>query len=212
MRHMRLHGAVRGRPFKATIPDDIAAHTTDSVNRAFVATRLNHLWATDLTYVATWRGFAYVAFVIDVFARCIVGWRVSSSLRSDLALDALEQALYARPASDQLIHHSDRGSQYLSIRYTERLAEARIEPSVGSVGDSCDNALAESVIGLYKTEVIHRRGPWRHLEAVEFAALEWVEWFNNRRLLAPIGNVPPTECEQQYYLAQKAPVMTAGVN
>ena len=182
------------------------------MNRACVATRPTHLWVADLTYVATWRGFAYVAFVIDVFARCIVGWRVSSSLRSDLALDALEQALYARPASDQLIHHSDRGSQDLSIRYTERLAEAGIEPSVGSVGDAYDNALAESVIGLYKTEVIRRRGPWRHLEAVEFATLEWVEWFNNRRLLAPIGNVPPTECEQQYYLAQKAPVMTAGVN
>ena len=138
MRHMGLHGAVRGRPFKTTIPDDIAARPTDLVNRAFVATRPNHLWVADLTYVATWRGFAYVAFVIDVFARCIVGWRVSSSLRSDLALDALEQALYARPASDQLIHHSDRGSQYLSIRYTERLAEAGIEPSVGSVGDSYD--------------------------------------------------------------------------
>ena len=166
----------------------------------------------DAVVAPAWRGFAYVAFVIDVFARDIVGWRVSSSLRSDLALDALEQALYARPASDQLIHHSDRGSQSLSIRYTERLAEAGIEPSVGSVGDSYDCALAESVIGLYKTEVIRRRGPWRHLEAVEFATLEWVEWFNNRRLLAPIGNVPPTECEQQYYLAQKAPVMTAGVN
>ena len=212
MRHMGLHGAVRGRTFKTTIPDDIAARPTDLVNRAFVATRPNHLWVADLTYVATWRGFAYVACVIDVFARCIVGWRVSSSLRSDVALDALEQALYARPASDQLIHHSDRGSQYLSIRYTERRAEAGIEPSVGSVGDSYDNALAESVIGRYKTEVIRRRGPWRHLEAVEFATLEWVEWFNNRRLLAPIGNVPPTECEQQYYLAQKAPVMTAGVN
>ena len=212
MRHMGLHGAVRGRTFKTTIPDDIAARPTDLVNRAFVATRPNQLWVADLTYVATWRGFAYVAFVIDVFARCIVGWRVSSSLRSDVALDALEQALYARPASDQLIHHSDRGSQYLSIRYTERLAEAGIEPSVGSAGDSYDNALAESVIGLYKTEVIRRRGPWRHLEAVEFATLEWVEWFNNRRLLAPIGNVPPTEFEQQYYLAQKAPVMTAGVN
>ena len=138
MRHMGLHGAVRGRPFKTTIPDDIAARPTDLVNRAFVATRPNQLWVADLTYVATWRGCAYVAFVIDVFARCIVGWRVSSSLRSDLALDALEQALYARPASDQLIHHSDRGSQYLSIRYTERLAEAGIEPSVGSVGDSYD--------------------------------------------------------------------------
>ena len=185
-----------------------------SVGSPTAGTWFSSQWRPDNEFETdrTWRGFAYVAFVIDVFARCIVGWRVSSSLRSDLALDALEQALYARPASDQLIHHSDRGSQYLSIRYTEQLAEAGIEPSVGSVGDSYDNALAESVIGLYKTEVIRRRGPWRHLEAVEFATLEWVEWFNNRRLLAPIGNGPPTECEQQYYLAQKAPVMTAGVN
>ena len=159
-----------------------------------------------------WRGFVYVAFVIDVFARRIVGWRVSSSLRTDLALDALEQALYARPAVDQLVHHSDWGSQYLSIRYTARLADAGIDPSVGSIGDSYDNALAESVIGLYKTEVIRRRGPWRHLEAVEFATLEWVDWFNHRRLLAPIGHVPPAECEQQYYLTQEAPVMAAGVN
>ena len=153
-----------------------------------------------------------MAFVIDIFARRIVGWRVSSSLRTDLALDALEQALYARPAIDQLVHHSDRGSQYLSFRYTDRLADAGIDPSVGSVGDSYDNALAESVIGLYKTEVIRRRGPWRHLEAVEFATLDWVDWFNNRRLLEPIGNVPPVEYEQQYYQAQDAPAMRAGVN
>ena len=162
-------------------------------------------------YVATWQGFVYVAVVIDVFARCIVGWRVSSSLRTDLALDALEQALYARPATNGLVHHSDRGGQYLSIRYTERLAESGIEPSVGSVGDSYDNALAESVIGLYKTELIRRRGPWRHLEAVEFATLEWVDWFNNRRLLTSIGNVPPAEYEQQYDQAQETPAMVAGV-
>ena len=177
-----------------------------------MATRPNALWVADLTFVATWRGFVYVAFVIDVFARCIVGWRVSSSLRTDLALDALEQALYARPAPDGLVHHSDRGGQYLSIRYTDRLAESGIEPSVGSVGDSYDNALAESVIGLYKTEVIRRRGPWRHLEAVEFATLEWVDWFNNRRLLTSIGDVPPAEYEQQYYRAQEAPATMAGVN
>ena len=212
MRQMGLQGAVRGRRFKTTIADDGAARPADLVKREFVATRPNQLWVADLTYVATWRGFVYVAFVIDVFARHIVGWRVSSSLRTDLALDALEQALYARPTSDELVHHSDRGSQYLSIRYTERLAEAGIEPSVGSVGDSFDNALAESVIGLYKTEVIRRRGPWRHLEAVEFATLEWVDWFNHRRLLTPIGNVPPAEFEQQYYLAQEAPVIMAGVN
>ncbi len=211
MRQMGLQGVVRGRTFKTTTVDAGAARPADLVQREFVATRPNQLWVADLTYVATWRGFVYVAFVIDVFARHIVGWRVSSSLRTDLALDALEQALYARPTSDELVHHSDRGSQYLSIRYTERLAEAGVEPSVGSVGDSYDNALAESVIGLYKTEVIRRRGPWRDLETVEFAMLEWVDWFNHRRLLGPIGHVPPAEFEQQYYLAQEAPVMTAGV-
>jgi transposase InsO family protein len=212
MQQMGLQGAVRGRRFKTTIADEAATRPADLVNREFVATRPNELWVADLTYVATWRGFVYVAFVIDVFARRIVGWRVSSSLRTDLALDALEQALYARPAIDQLVHHSDRGSQYLSIRYTDRLADAGIDPSVGSVGDSYDNALAESVIGLYKTEVIRRRGPWRDLEAVEFATLEWVDWFNHRRLLAPIGHVPPAECEQQYYLTQEAPVTVTGVN
>lgn len=211
MRQMGLHGAVRGRTCTTTHADDGAARPADLVKREFVATRPNQLWVADLTYVATWRGFVYVAFVIDVFARRIVGWRVSNSLRTDLALDALEQALYARPTSDELVHHSDRGSQYLSIRYTARLAEAGVEPSVGSVGDSFDNALAESVIGLYKTEVIRRLDPWRHLEAVEFATLEWVDWFNHRRLLTPIGHVPPAEFEQQYYRAQEAPVMTAGV-
>ena len=212
MRQMGLQGAVRGRTFTTTTVDHGAARPADLVKRAFVATRPNQLWVADLTYVATWRGFVYVAFVIDVFARCIVGWRVSNSLRTDLALDALEQALYARPTPDELVHHSDRGSQSLAIRYTERLAEAGVAPSVGSVGDSYDNALAESVIGLYKTEVIRRRGPWRDLESVEFATLEWVDWFNHRRLLGPIGHVPPAEFEQQYYLAQEAPVMMAGVN
>ena len=212
MRQMGLQGAVRGRTCKTTWPDEAAARPADLVNRAFVATRPNQLWVADLTYVATWRGFVYVAFVIDVFARRIVGWRVSSSLRTDLALDALEQALYARPTNDDLVHHSDRGSQYLSIRYTERLAEAGLESSVGSRGDSYDNALAESVIGLYKTEVIRQRGPWQDLETVEFATLDWVDWFNRRRLLGPLGHVPPAEFEQQYYLAQEAPVMMAGVN
>ena len=160
----------------------------------------------DLTYVATWRGFVYVAFVIDVFSRRIVGWRVSSSLRSDLALDALEQALYDRAlTAGPLVHHSDRGVQYLSIRYTDRLAEAGIERSVGSVGDSYDNALAETVIGLFKTEEIHRRGPWRGLEDVEFATLEWVAWYNHQRLLAPLGYVPPAEFEQAYHDQQVTP-------
>ncbi len=212
MRAIVLQGAVRGRAFTMTTRGDGAARPSDLVNREFVATRPNELWVADLTYVATWRGFVYVAFVIDVYARRIVGWRVCGSLRTDIALDALEQALYARPAIDQLVHHSDRGTQYLSIRYTDRLAEAGIEPSVGIVGDSYDNALAESVIGLYKTEVIRRRGPWRQLEAVEFATLEWVEWFNNRRLLTSIGDVPPVEYEQQYYRAQEAPAMMAGIN
>ena len=170
----------------------------DLVNRRFTAERPNQLWVADFTYVATWRGAVFVAFVVDVFSRMIVGWRVSTSMKTDLVLDALEQALYARRDVDGLIHHSDRGRQYLSIRYGERLAESGIEPSVGSVGDSYDNALAESIIGLFKAEVIHRRGPWRNLEAVEFATLEWVDWFNNRRLLEPIGDIPPVEFEQMY--------------
>ena len=201
MKVMGLKGAVRGRAFKATTrPGDLADRPLDLVDRDFGASRPNELWVSDLTYVATWRGFVYVAFVIDTFARRIVGWRVSSSLRSDLALDALEQAICERQdeSVDGLIHHSDRGVQYLSIRYTERLAEAGIEPSVGSRGDSYDNALAESIIGLFKTEVIRRRGPWRHMEDVEFATLEWVWWFNHHRLLEPIGHVPPAEKEEKY--------------
>jgi transposase InsO family protein len=213
MRSMDLQGAVRGKKYKkTTVPGDNATRPADLVHRDFTASGPNELWLADITFVATWSGFAYVAFVVDVFARMIVGWRASSSLRTDLALDALEQALWARPLADRLVHHSDRGVQYVSIRYTERLAEAGIEPSVGSVGDSYDNAMAESVIGLYKTEVIRKRGPWRNLEAVEFATLEWVDWFNNRRLLQPIGNTPPVELEMAYYKAQQAPAMEAGLN
>ena len=182
------------------------------MQRNFSETQPNQLWVADLTYVATWTGFVYVAFVIDVFSRRIVGWRVSQSLRSDLALDALEQALYARPGIEQLVHHSDRGVQYLSIRYTERLAEAGIEPSVGSVGDSYDNALAETIIGLYKTEVIHQDGPWRNVDHVEFETLDWVDWFNNRRLLEPIGYISPAEFEALYWQRQDAPVAVAGLN
>jgi transposase InsO family protein len=201
MKVLGLQGVTRGAKTKTTIPAELADRPADRVNRTFTVSRPNALWVADLTYVATWRGFVYVAFVIDAFARRIVGWRVSSSLRSDLALDALEQALYDRRIDERstLIHHSDRGIQYVSIRYTERLAEAGIEPSVGSVGDSYDNALAETIIGLYKTEVIRQRGPWRGIEAVEFATLEWVEWFNHRRLLEPIGDVPPAEKEIEYY-------------
>ena len=202
MREMGLAGAVRGRAWVTTTQaDPAAARPSDLVDRHFTAMRPNQLWVADFTYVATWRGFVYVAFVIDVFARRIVGWRVSSSLRTDFVLDALDQAIYERCGDDvgDLIHHSDRGSQYLAMRYTDRLADAGIEPSVGSRGDAYDNALAESVIGLFKTEVIRLTGPWRHLEAVEFATLNWVEWFNHRRLFEPIGDVPPAEYEARYY-------------
>jgi putative transposase len=180
------------------------------VVRQFTATRPNQLWVADFTYVATWRGFVYVAFVIDVFARRIVGWRVSTSLATDFVLDALDQAIYDRRAAgvEDLVHHSDRGTQYLSMRYTDRLTDAGIEPSVGSRGDSYDNALAESIIGLFKTEVIQRKGPWRHLEAVEFATLTWVDWFNTRRLLEPIGYVPPAEYETAYYEQLRGPATT----
>ncbi len=199
MKRLGIQGARRGKKCWTTIADDLLDRPTDKVNRQFVATRPNQLWVADITFVATWTGFVYVAFITDVFARCIVGWRVSRSLHTDLVLDALEQALWARRETKGLIHHSDRGSQYLSIRYTERLAEANIDASVGSVGDSYDNALAETINGLYKTEVIRHRGPWRTIEEVEFATLEWVDWFNNRRLLEPIGNIPPAELEMEYY-------------
>jgi len=202
MRGLGLQGVVRGRKCRTTISDDGAERPLDRVNRQFQAGRPNQLWVADFTYVATWTGFVYVAFVIDVFARRIIGWRVARSMHTDLVLDALEQALWSRSGIKGVVHHSDRGSQYLSIRYSERLAEAKAEPSVGSVGDSYDNALAETIIGLYKTEVIHRRGPWRHLEAVEYATLEWVDWFNHRRLLEPIGNVPPAELELAYHRQQ----------
>jgi transposase InsO family protein len=202
MREMGLAGAMRGRAWVVTTHADAAAdRPSDLVDRHFAATRPNQLWVADFTYVATWRGFVYVAFVIDVFSRRIVGWRVSSSLRTDFVLDALDQAIYERCGDDigDLIHHSDRGSQYLAMRYTDRLTDAGIEPSVGSRGDAYDNALAESVIGLFKTEVIRLKGPWRHLEAVEFATLEWVDWFNHRRLLEPLGDLPPAEYEARYY-------------
>ena len=211
MRSMGLQGAVRGRKTRTTIPSSADPRPLDLVKREFSAGRPNALWVADFTYVAAWPGFVYVAFVIDVFSRMIVGWRVSSSMSAELTLDALEQALWAREVKERLVHHSDRGGQYLSIRYSERLTEAGIEPSVGGVGDSYDNALAESVIGLFKTEVIRRRGPWRNLESVEYATLEWVDWFNNRRLLEPIGNIPPAEFEQAYYDGVESSVQVAGV-
>jgi transposase InsO family protein len=199
MRLLGLQCVVRGRKCRTTIADDSAERPLDRVNRQFQATRPNELCVADFTYVATWAGFVYVAFVIDMFARRIIGWRVARLMRAELVLDALEQALWSRSGIQGVVHHSDRGSQYLSIRYSERLTEAGAQPSVGSVGDSYDNALAETIIGLYKAEVIHRRGPWRHLEAVEYATLEWVDWFNHRRLLEPIGNVPPAEFEASYH-------------
>jgi transposase InsO family protein len=196
-----LQGAVRGKRIRTTVPDPAQPCPRDKLNRQFQALAPNRLWVSDFTYVATWAGFVYVAFVIDTYARRIVGWRVSRTADAGFVLDALEQAIHDRqPAKDGgLVAHSDRGSQYLAIRYAERLAEEGIEPSVGSVGDSYDDALAETVIGLFKTEVIRLRGPWRSLEAVEFATLEWVDWFNDRRLLEPIGYVPPAEAEAAYY-------------
>lgn len=203
MRAMGLAGVIRGKPVRTTISDRAAPCPLDRVNRQFRAPAPNMLWVSDFTYVATWAGFVYVAFVIDTYARRIVGWRASRTAHASFVLDALEQALHDRRPVHRggLVHHSDRGSQYVSIKYTERLAEAGIEPSVGSVGDSYDNALAETINGLYKAEVIHRRGPWRNFEAVEYATLEWVDWFNHRRLLEPIGNIPPAEAEEQYYAA-----------
>jgi transposase InsO family protein len=201
MRAMGLQGAVRGKPVKTTVSDRSAPCPLDKVNRQFQAPRPNALWVSDFTYVATWQGFVYVAFIIDTFARRIVGWRASRTAHAGFVLDALEQALHdRRPVrGGGLVHHSDRGVQYVSIKYTERQKDAGVEPSVGSVGDSYDNALAETINGLYKAEVIWRRGPWRNFEAVEFATLEWVDWFNNRRLLEPIGNIPPAEAEARYY-------------
>ena len=198
MRRLGLQGVVRGRRCRTTTADTSVALPGDLVERNFKAGRPDQLWVADFTYVATWSGFVYTAFVIDVFARRIVGWRVARSMRTELVLDALEQAIWSRCPPKGLIHHSDHGGQYLSIRYSERLTAIGVEPSTGTVGDSYDNALAETIIGLYKAEVIHHRGPWRNLDAVEYATLEWVDWFNNRRLLEPIGNVPPAEREMQY--------------
>jgi transposase InsO family protein len=210
MRAMGLQGVIRGKVVRTTLSDKAAACPLDKVNRQFRAERPNQLWVSDFTYVSTWSGFVYVAFIVDVFARYIVGWRVSRTAHTSFVLDALEQALHQRRPRQggNLIHHSDRGSQYISIKYTERLAEAGIEPSVGSVGDSYDNALAETINGLYKAELIHRRS-WKSFEAVELATLKWVDWFNNRRILEPIGNIPPAEAEKQFYAALEATPVAA---
>jgi putative transposase len=224
MREMGLHGVIRGKSLRTTVQDKATPCPLDHVNRQFHAPAPNRLWVSDFTYVSAWsgarywartngafNGSIYVAFVIDVYARFIVGWRVSRTAHAGFVLDALEQAIHDRRPVHRgsLVHHSDRGSQYLSIKYTERLAEAGIEPSVGSIGDSYDNALAETINGLYKAEVIHRRGPWRSFEAVEFATLEWVHWFNRRRLLEPIGNIPPAEAEQNYHATMDTTKMAA---
>jgi putative transposase len=211
MRQMGLEGTIRGKPVRTTVRDKAGPCPLDRVNRQFQAPAPNMLWVSDFTYVASWTGFVYVAFVIDAYARRIVGWRVSRTAHAGFVLDALEQALHERRPlrGSGLVHHSDRGVQYVSIKYTERLAAAGIEPSVGSVGDSYDNALAETINGLYKAEVIHRRGPWRSFEAVEFATLEWVDWFNNRRILEPIGARPPAEAEERYYAMLEQPDMAA---
>jgi transposase InsO family protein len=203
MRRLGIEGVVRGKPVRTTFADPARPCPRDHVNRQFAAERPDQLWVSDYTFVSTWQGFAYVAFVIDVYARRIVGWKLSSSQQTQFVLDALEQALHARRPAERLVHHSDRGSQYVSIRYTERLAEAGIEPSVGSVGDSYDNALAETINGLYKAEVVHRR-PWRSREELELATLRWVDWFNHRRLLGSIGHIPPAEAEANYYRQQES--------
>jgi transposase InsO family protein len=209
MKDMGLQGVTRGRKVRTTVPDPAKPDPEDRVNRQFQAPAPDMLWVSDFTYVASKRGFVYVAFVIDAFARRIVGWRVSDRADAGLVLDALEQAVCQRQPAKGLIHHSDRGSQYLSIKYTERLAKAGIDPSVGSVGDSYDNALAETVNGLYKTECIHRKGPWKNMAAVEYATLEWVDWFNNRRLLSSIGNVPPAEAEADFHAAMEKQPLAA---
>ncbi len=206
MAELELEGAVRGKTWRTTIPSQVASRPADLVDRDFSATAPNRLWVADLTYVSTWPGVVYTAFVTDVFSRYIVGWKVSTTLRADLALDALEMAIWSRGKSDLkgLVHHSDRGVQYLAIRYTERLADAGAVRSVGSRGDSYDNALAESVIGLYKTELIRKQGPWRSFEQLELATARWVEWYNQRRLHSSIGDVPPAEFESNYYRERTA--------
>jgi putative transposase len=211
MADLGLRGVTRGKTRRTTTPDESVPRPADLVDRDFSASRPNQLWVADLTYVATWSGFVYTSFVIDAYSRFITGWQTSRSLRTDLALDALEMAIWARRERlDGLVHHSDRGPQYLAIRYTERLAEAGAVTSVGSRGDSYDNALAETIIGLYKTELIHSRGPWKGIDDVEYATLEWVDWFNHRRLLEPIGHVPPAEFEAGYY-GEEVPSYTPGL-
>jgi putative transposase len=210
MGDLGLAGVVRGKPKRTTIPAGPATdRPADLVDRQFAAERPNQLWVADLTYVATWSGFVYAAFIIDVYSRLIVGWQLATHLRTDLALDALEMALWRRDSDvDGLIHHSDRGVQYTSIRYTDRLADAGAVRSVGSRGDSYDNALAESLNGLYKTELIRRRGPWKGLDDVELATLAWVDWYDHRRLHSACDNLPPAEYEARHNPAPTTPALT----
>ena len=204
MRSLGIAGARRNKKVRTTKADENAARHPDLVSRRFVAERPNQLWVTDLTYVATWSGMVYVCFIVDVFSRSIVGWRVATNMRTDMVLDALEMARWSRGTRlEGLVCHSDAGSQFTSIRYGERLAELGALPSIGSVGDSYDNALAETVNGLYKTEVIRRQGPWRHVDEVELATLNWVHWFNTIRLHSSLGDIPPAEFEQTHYRQQQ---------
>jgi transposase InsO family protein len=212
MKALGLRGVTRGRAIQhTTITSKKDQRPLDLVQRAFHAERPNQLWVADFTYVATWSGFVFVAFIIDAFSRMIVGWRAMKTMTTDMTLDALEQAIWAQQLEGTLIHHSDHGSQYLSIRYSERLAEESITPSAGSVGDAYDNALAETIIGLFKTEVIYKKSPWKNFDAVEYATLDWVSWFNSKRLLEPLGNIPPAEYENLYYTNQMSPSIIVGL-
>jgi putative transposase len=210
MAELGLSGAVRGKTKRTTIADPTAARPADLVQRQFAPPAPNRLWVADLTYVSTWSGFAYVAFVIDAYARRILGWRVATTMTTTMVLDAIEQAIWTRAREGifdlkDVVHHTDQGSQYTSIRFSERLAEAGIQPSVGAVGSSYDNALAETINGLYKTELIKPRKPWRTIEEVELATAEWVDWFNHRRLYEYCGDIPPVDLEAAYYAQHRRP-------
>jgi putative transposase len=206
MRELELKGVTRGKKKRTTIPEKLGQRPTDLVERKFEASGPNRLWVCDFSYVWTQRGFVYAAFVIDIFSRRIVGWRLSPSMRTELTLDALEMAIFARGQASLkgLIHHSDRGSQYLAILYTERLEEIGAQPSVGSRGDAYDNAVAEATVGLFKTELTERRGPWRSLEQLELAMARWVDWYNRRRLHESCGHLPPVEYEERCRTEQEA--------
>ena len=210
MAELGLSGAIRGKPRRTTISDPAAARPADLVQRQFAPPAPNRLWVADLTYVSTWSGFAYVAFVVDAYARRILGWRVAATMTTAMVLDGIEQAIWTRQQGGvmdlkDVVHHTDRGSQYTSIRFSERLAEAGIQPSVGAVGSSYDNALAETINGLYKTELIKPRKPWRTIEEVELATAEWVDWFNRRRVYEYCGDIPPVDLEIAYYAQHRRP-------